>query len=110
MNSSNPPFPAQPEEGDLGRLMQAIECGSPIRVGMLRSGTIRYSVFTAENVRYWKTDDDSDYVALASLRHRVLEPELRSHREHAGFGPWFQRSFSQSVPHASHRYRGHQGQ
>lgn len=65
--SVDPPFPAQPEEGDLGRLMQAIESGAPIRVGMRRSGTIHYSVFTVENVRYWKTDDDTDYVALASL-------------------------------------------
>src|SRR6267143_2783542 len=66
-NFVNPPFPAQPEQGSLGRLLQAIECGAPIRVGMLRSGTIHYSVFTVENVRYWKTDDDTDYVALASL-------------------------------------------
>ena len=53
----NPPVPAQPEQGNLGTLMQAIDRGAPIRVGMLRSGTIRNSVFTVENVRYWKTED-----------------------------------------------------
>src|SRR5436190_22881440 len=63
----NPPVPAQPEQGNLGTLMQAIDRGAPIRVGMLRSGTIRNSVFTVENVRYWKTEDDSQYVAIASL-------------------------------------------
>lgn len=85
----NPPFPAQPEEGDLGRLMQAIECGAPIRVGMLRSGTIRYSVFTAENVRYWKTDDDADYVALASLVICSSNLNYDPSESTPGFGPWF---------------------
>jgi hypothetical protein len=88
-NSVNPPVPKQPQQGDLGRLMKAIECGSPIRVGMLRSGTIRYSVFTAENVRYWKTDDDSDYVALASLVIASSNLNYDPTESAPGFGPWF---------------------
>jgi hypothetical protein len=85
----SPPFPEQREQGDLGRLLQAIENGSPIRVGMLRSGTIRYSVFEVENVRYWKTDDDSDYVALASLVIHSSNLNYDPTESAPGFGPWF---------------------
>lgn len=85
----SPPIPAQAEEGDLGRLLKAIECGAPIRVGMLRSGTIRYSVFTAENVRYWKTADDTDYVALASLVIASSNLNYDPTESAPEFGPWF---------------------
>jgi hypothetical protein len=88
-NFVDPPFPAQPEEGDLGRLLQAIECGAPIRVGMLRSGTIHYSVFTAETVRYWKTDDDTDYVALASLVIWSSNLNYDPSESTPNLGPWF---------------------
>lgn len=84
-----PPLAAQPEEGSLSRLMQAIECGAPIRVGMLRSGTIRYSVFAVENVRYWKTEDDTDYVALASLVIASSNLNYDPTESASGFGPWF---------------------
>src|SRR6476659_179503 len=85
----NPPFPAQPEQGSLGRLLQAIECGAPIRVGMLRSGTIHYSVFTVENGRYWKTDDDTDYVALASLVIGSSNLNYDPTESNPDFGPWY---------------------
>ena len=85
----NPPFPAQLEEGDLGRLINGIESGAPIRVGMRRSGTIHYSVFTVENVRYWKADDDSDYVAVASLLIGSSNLNYDPTESAPGFGPWF---------------------
>jgi hypothetical protein len=85
----NPPFPAQPEQGDLGRLIQAIESGAAIRVGMLRSGTIHYSVFTTENVRYWKSDGDADYVVLASLVISSSNLNYDPTESTPGFGPWF---------------------
>jgi len=85
----NPPVPAQPEQGNLGTLMQAIDRGAPIRVGMLRSGTIRNSVFTVENVRYWKTEDDSQYVAIASLIIGSSNLNYDPTESAPGFGPWF---------------------
>jgi len=85
----NPPFPAHPEDGDLGRLLKAIECGAQIRVGMLRSGTIHYSVFAVENVRYWKTDDNTDYVALASLVIGSSNLNYDPTESTPGFGPWY---------------------
>jgi hypothetical protein len=85
----NPPIPEQKEKGDLGRLLKAIECGAPIRVGMLRSGTIHYSVFTVENVRYWKTDDNTDYVALASLVIASSNLNYDPTQSTPGFGPWY---------------------
>jgi hypothetical protein len=85
----NPPIPEQEEQGSLSTLLQAIERGADIRVGMLRSGTIRYSVFVPENVRYWKLEDDSDYVVLASLVIHSSNLNYDPTESAPGFGPWF---------------------
>jgi hypothetical protein len=87
-NTVKPPLPEQREKGSLGRLLKAIERGAPIRVGMLRSGTIRYSVFAVENVRYWKTDDNSDYVVLASLVIGSSNLNYDPTESDGRFGPW----------------------
>jgi hypothetical protein len=84
-----PPVPVQPQRGSLGRLLRAIENGAPIRVGMLRAGTIHYSVFDVESVRYWKADDDSDYVALAAFPVRASNLNYDPSESDPRFGPWF---------------------
>ncbi len=85
----NPPIPEQSTEGRLDVLLKAVERGADIKVAMLRSGTIRYSVFVAESVRYWKLEDDSDYVVLASLVIHSSNLNYDPSETTPGFGPWF---------------------
>ena len=85
----SPPIDETQVQGSLSELLLAIERGAPVRVGMLRSGTIRNSVYSVENVRYWKTLDDSRYVVLASLIIGSSNLNYDPDESAPGFGPWF---------------------